>query len=79
MRASIILFLFLSDRAIIIADDYVIPGGNKQECYEGYDPHPFPVQNDVDRWLSENKEEAELMYITPWSWKQAVILYERKR
>jgi predicted O-methyltransferase YrrM len=66
---------YLSDRAIVIVDDYDIPGGGQQVCFPGHAPHPLPVKNDTDRWIRETPQ-ATLHAITPWTHKQAIISYD---
>jgi len=68
---------FLADRAIIIVDDFGIHGGNNQTAYPGHRISPKPVTTDTERWLTENRDKATLFTVTPWSYEQAIITYER--
>jgi hypothetical protein len=70
---------YLSDEAIIIVDDIMIPGGPDQMPFEGYHPNSLPVKIDVTRWLLESNGQASTLVVTPWTFQQAVICYERKR
>lgn len=66
----------LTDKAIIVVDDYRIFGGHGQRPYPGHQVIiDLPVKHDVDRWLSENKC-ATLVAITPWENHSAIIRYE---
>lgn len=68
---------YLADNAIIVVDDYSIPGGWNQTPYPGYSMNPEPVKTDTDRWLAENRDRATLLALTPWTHQQAIICYER--
>jgi hypothetical protein len=68
---------YLADKAIILIDDYMIPGGNAQSVFPGYNLDvSTPVKTDVDKWLSENPD-ATLEAILPWEHQTALIRYER--
>lgn len=68
---------FLSDKAIIIVDDYMITATPIQDTFPGHHAQPYPVQSDTDRWLRENQQTAKLLTVTPWTFQQAIICYER--
>lgn len=68
---------YLSNKAIIIVDDYYIFGGNEQKVFPGHQLDVnTPVKTDVSRWLRENTNKASLLDITPWCNGQAIIIYE---
>ena len=68
---------YLADKAIIIVDDYAIPGGGNQQVYPGHVASSLPVKADTDRWITENSDRATLITVTPWTFQQAIIRYER--
>lgn len=68
---------FLADRAIIIVDDYSIPGGSAQQVFPGHRVSHEPVRTDTERWLIENRDRTTLLTLTPWTHQQAIICYER--
>ena len=66
----------LSDRAIVIVDDYLI-GGGVHEPFPGHElDTKLPVKSDTDRWVAET-DAATLVTVTSWFNAQAVIIYER--
>lgn len=67
----------LADHAIIIVDDIRIKAGLEQTPFPGHTHWDYPVERDVYRWLKENEDKATLLLITPWTFQQAIISYER--
>lgn len=73
---------YLTDRAIIIVDDYnlhmdtSITGPYEQKPYPGYSKSSTPVKEDVDQWLNDTKG-TDLLSVSPWHTSQAYILFER--
>lgn len=68
---------YLSDRAIVVVDDYML--------YVGPNQHPLPhhnvdikhpVKTDTDRLLAEDSR-FRLIGVTPWGQQQAVMVFER--
>lgn len=67
----------LSDEAVIIVDDIEIEAGLGHTCFPGYDMiSNTPVLDDTIEWL-KNHPKCELFMLTPWTFKQAVIVYSR--
>lgn len=67
----------LSDRAIVIVDDYYLFGGYAQKPYPGYSVViDNPVEVETNRWIDETPE-AQLIALLPWENCSALIRYER--
>jgi predicted O-methyltransferase YrrM len=68
---------YLSDQAIVIVDDIEIEAGLGHSCYPGYDMvSNMPVLDDLIQWLREHPK-CELFMLTPWTFKQAILIYRR--
>lgn len=68
---------YLTDRAIVIVDDYMIVGGYSQKPFPGHPMDPeIPVKTDVDRLLRED-DRFQLLGITEWGQSQAIMEFIR--
>jgi hypothetical protein len=69
---------YLTDRAIIMVDDYFIRGGDAQEVFPGHKLDvQYPVKTDVDKWIMENKSKIDMVHITKMLHGQVIIYYRR--
>lgn len=70
---------YLSEQAIIIVDDVRIPAGVGHKCKDGYQMKSnMPVLDDVDQWCMENSGVTWPICITPWTYGQIIIAYNKR-
>jgi predicted O-methyltransferase YrrM len=68
---------YFSKRAIIIVDDIMISAGQNHKCKAGYRViSSTPVADDVDQWIKDNPDTIRPLCVTPWTYGQAIMLYE---
>lgn len=68
---------YLSDRAIIVVDDYMIHGGTMQTPFPGHVlDKQYPVRTDVNRLLAEDSR-YRMIGVTTWGQQQAFMAFNR--